>query len=115
MPVPAETNSFDPRVLLWVLTFLIQIAQSIWLYREKQMDKTDTKLSAMSKQISDLEKKTGEIEAAAESAPTHADLEKVYQSINGVASTVNQIVGENRAQTVMLNQLLGKAIGGHHD
>ncbi len=112
--MPAEANSFDPRVLLWLLTFVIQIVQAVWLYREKQIDKTDERLSSMSKQIADLEKKTGEIEAAAESAPTHADLEKVYRSINDVAGTVNQIVGENRAQTAMLNQLLGKAIGGHH-
>lgn len=54
------------------------------------------------------------LEAIAQSAPSHADLAKLYDSVNALASTVNQLVGENRGQSdtlrLILNQITEKGM-----
>jgi hypothetical protein len=59
---------------------------------------------------SDLPHKHGErlsrLEEAIKSAPTNEDLAKVYESVNKLAATVNQLVGENRGQTDTLRLIL---------
>jgi hypothetical protein len=51
------------------------------------------------------------IEAKIESIPSHSDLAKVYESVNALSATVNQLVGENRGQTDILRMLLRKQEG----
>lgn len=48
------------------------------------------------------------LEEAVEHAPTHADLSKVYEGLNSLAGTVNQLVGENRGQTDTLRLILSR-------
>lgn len=54
------------------------------------------------------------LEAIAQSSPSHADLAKLYDSVNALASTVNQLVGENRGQSdtlrLILNQITEKGM-----
>lgn len=54
------------------------------------------------------------LETTASNAPSHADLAKMYESINNLAGTVNQLVGENRGQSdtlrLILNQITEKGM-----
>lgn len=67
---------------------------------------------------SDLPHRHGErlshLEAAVSAMPSNEDLGKVYESINTLASTVNQLVGENRGQSdtlrLILNQITQKGM-----
>ncbi len=45
-----------------------------------------------------------------EKSPSHADLQKLYQSIGDLSSTVNQLVGESRGQTDTLKLILNKMV-----
>lgn len=61
-----------------------------------------------------LAQRLSHIESAVETAPDHSDLTKVYESINSLAATVNQLVGENRSQSdtlrLILNQITQKGM-----
>jgi hypothetical protein len=55
------------------------------------------------------------LENVAETAPSHNDLAKVYESVNNLSATVNQLVGESRGQSdslrLILNRLTEKGMG----
>lgn len=55
------------------------------------------------------------LENVAETAPSHNDLAKVYESVNNLAATVNQLVGESRGQSdslrLILNRIAEKGMG----
>jgi hypothetical protein len=54
------------------------------------------------------------LEANAKKSPTHGDIAKVYESLNTLSATVNQLVGENRGQSdtlkLILNQIAAKGM-----
>jgi hypothetical protein len=74
---------------------------------ERLEDDLDEKLDGQSERIAKLE-------ANGNSAPNHGDIAKVYESINSLAATVNQLVGENRGQSdtlkLILNQITAKGM-----
>ncbi|WP_415034905.1 hypothetical protein [Azonexus sp.] len=55
------------------------------------------------------------LENVAETAPSHNDLAKVYESVNNLSATVNQLVGESRGQSdslrLILNRITEKGMG----
>lgn len=61
---------------------------------------------------SDLPHRHGErishLETAIKAVPTTEDLARMYESINKLAGTVNQLVGENRGQTDTLRLILNR-------
>jgi hypothetical protein len=54
------------------------------------------------------------LKTTAENALNHGDLAKVYESVNKLSATVNQLVGENRGQSdtlrLILNQITAKGM-----
>lgn len=74
----------------------------------------DEKYTAISAQLTTYAERIQHLETATESAPNHGDLAKVYEAINGMAATVNQLVGENRGQSdtlrLILNQITQKGM-----
>lgn len=96
-----------------------QLALFIYVRNATRNDKVDERFSIMqAAQKADGEKHSGEIaalsgrlahlESAVASAPDHDDLGKVYEAINTLAGTVNQLVGENRGQSDTLRLILNR-------
>lgn len=100
----------------WLLTIsmILHFARTLWDYVDKRNDKTNERLGELASKFDQLEKEVSALEAAADAAPNHADLGKVYDSINTLAGTVNQLVGENRGQSdtlrLILNQVMQKGL-----
>lgn len=74
----------------------------------------DGKFQGVSRSLGAYAERIQHLETAAETAPTHGDLGKVYEAINTLAATVNQLVGENRGQSdtlrLILNQITQKGM-----
>lgn len=98
---------------------LSQLALFIYVRNATRNDKVDERFTAIqTAQKNDGEKHSGEIaalsgrlahlETAVAAAPSHEDLGKVYESIRELASTVNQLVGENRGQSDTLRLILNR-------
>ena len=102
------------KVWLQGLNMLGTFALAVWLYLEKRSDKTNERVSELSAKVEQLDKDVSALEVTAVAAPNHADLAKVYDSINSLAATVNQLVGENRGQSdtlrLILNQIMQKGM-----
>jgi septal ring factor EnvC (AmiA/AmiB activator) len=88
----------------------------IWVYLriEKKTDKTNQRLDELNAHIERLNRDVARIESTVTAAPSHGDLSKIYDSLNGLSSTVNQLVGENRGQgdtlRLILNQITQKGM-----
>lgn len=102
--------------LLMVMTSVVNIINIYSLWREKRTDKSDARFKSIDTSLAEHQERLVKLEESTRRAPTHSDLERVYESINALAKTVHQLVGQNENQTRLLNQLVNKAIdGGHHD
>lgn len=51
-----------------------------------------------------------QVEAALGKQPTHQDIAALYDSINTLASTVNQLVGETKMQSDLLRMLINREV-----
>lgn len=94
----------DPENLrngLMVLNMVGTLTIGAWMYLQRRSDRTDEHVTAL---LSRVDK----IESAMIAAPTHADLARLYESVNQLAGTVNQLVGENRGQTDTLRLILNR-------
>lgn len=102
------------KIGLQAINMLGTFALGVWLYLEKRSDKTNERVAELAAKVEKLDKDVTGLEAATGSAPSHADLGKVYDSINDLARTVNQLVGENRGQSdtlrLILNQITQKGL-----
>ena len=103
-------------IKLWLqaINMLGTFALGVWLYLEKRNDRTNERVSELAGRVEQLDKDVSALQASTENAPNHADLGKVYDSINKLAATVNQLVGENRGQSdtlrLILNQITQKGM-----
>lgn len=102
------------KTALQAINMLGTFALGVWLYLEKRSDKTNERVSELATKFEQLDKDVSALSAASETAPNHADIAKVYESINGLAATVHQLVGENRGQSdtlrLILNQITQKGM-----
>lgn len=94
------------KVGLQAINMLATFALGVWLYLEKRSDKTNDRVTELAEKVDKLDKDVTSLEASNATAPNHADLAKVYDSINALAGTVNQLVGENRGQSDTLRLIL---------
>ena len=103
------------RDVLLTISMLGHFSYTLWAWIERRNDKTNEKIAALTAEVAALDSDMTVLKASAEKAPNHADLGKVYESINGLAATVNQLVGENRGQTdtlrLILNRMTEKGLG----
>lgn len=93
------------RTLLQFVNLAGTVTVGAWLYIEKRNDKTNDRVSALSDKLDRLEKTVSIIESR---SATHTDLSKIYDSLNTLAQTVHQMVGENRGQTDTLRLILSR-------
>lgn len=98
----------DLRVWLQIINMVGTFALGVWLYLEKRNDKTNDRITDLAVKVDALDKDVSSLKTTAMSAPNHTDLAKVYESINGLAATVNQLVGENRGQSETLRLILNR-------
>ena len=104
----------DIKVWLQLINMIGTFALGVWLYLEKRSDKTNERITDLGSKVDALDKDVSSLKTAASNAPNHADLAAVYKSINDLAATVNQLVGENRGQSdtlrLILNQITQKGM-----
>ena len=95
-------------IKLWLqaINMLGTFGLGVWLYLEKRSDRTNERVTELTGRVEQLAQDVTALQASAENAPSHADLGKVYESINDLAATVNQLVGESRGQTDSLRMIL---------
>lgn len=102
------------KVWLQGINMVGTFALGVWLYLEKRSDKTNERVTELAGKVEQLDKDVSALEATAVAAPNHSDLAKVYESINSLSATVNQLVGENRGQSdtlrLILNQITQKGM-----
>lgn len=102
------------RTALQAINMLGTFALGVWLYLERRSDKTNERVTDLVTKVAQLDKDVSALQATADVAPSHGDLSKVYDSINELSSTVNQLVGENRVQSdtlrLILNQITQKGM-----
>lgn len=60
--------------------------------------------------IREVSDKLSRLEAEVEGHPTHADVAALYESINKLAATVNQLVGETRLQSDLMRMLINREV-----
>lgn len=97
---------------LMILTSVVNILNIVSAWREKRSDKSELRFKGLDSSIQKHHDRLTALEEGYKRAPTHSDLERVYVSINELAKTVHQLVGQNDNQTRLLNQLVNKAIDG---
>lgn len=104
----------DMRIWLQLINMVGTFALGVWLYLEKRSDKTNDRITDLAGKVDVLDKDVSALKTVARNAPNHSDLAKVYESINSLAATVNQLVGENRGQSdtlrLILNQVAQKGM-----
>ena len=88
----------------WLLTIAMigNFTQWIWGYIERHNDKTSERIGELAEKCDALERDLSALQAVSASAPSHADLSKIYESVNRLAETVNRLVGENEGQSAAL-------------
>lgn len=94
------------KVWLQAVNMIGTFALGVWLYLEKRSDKTNERVEELAARVEKIDKDVTSLEASNATAPNHADLSKVYESVNKLAGTVNQLVGENRGQSDTLRLIL---------
>lgn len=102
----------DAGNFVWGVSLCWNIGSTVWMYWDKRSDKTADKLRALENQVVQLKVDVEKIQAAAESAPTHNDLAKVYEAVNKTNETVHQLVGENRRQSETLHLIHSFLLNG---
>ena len=96
------------RLALQATNMMGTFALGIWLYLEKRGDKTNDRVSDLARKVEQIERDLSALQVLAENSPSHADLAKLYDLVNVVSGTVNQLVGENRGQSDILRMILNK-------
>lgn len=104
----------DIRVWLQLINMIGTFALGVWLYLEKRSDKTNERITDLAARVDEMDKDVSSLKTTAENAPNHDHLAKVYESVNALSATVNQLVGENRGQSdtlrLILNQITAKGM-----
>lgn len=91
-----------------VINMLGTFSLGVWMYLERRSDKTNDRVTELAGKVEKLDKDVTALESTAASAPSHADIARVYDSVNDLSRTVHQLVGENRGQTDTLRLILNR-------
>lgn len=101
-----------------VLQFITTGGIGVYVYLSNKDKVTNDRIGKLEDELDDKFNGQGEriakLEAVSMAAPSHNDIAKVYESLNTLAATVNQLVGENRGQSdtlkLILNQITTKGM-----
>lgn len=104
----------DLKTWLLIINLVGEFSIGCWLYLERRNDKTNERVTELASKVEQLDKDVSGLTATTAGSPNHADLAKVYESINSLAATVHTLVGENRGQSdtlrLILNQITQKGL-----
>lgn len=104
----------DLKTWLLIINLVGEFSIGCWLYLERRNDKTNERVTELAGKVEQLDKDVSSLNATTAGSPNHADLAKVYESINSLAATVHTLVGENRGQSdtlrLILNQITQKGL-----
>lgn len=104
----------DLKTWLLIINLVGEFSIGCWLYLERRNDKTNERVTELASKVEQLDKDVSSLNATTAGSPNHADLAKVYESINSLAATVHTLVGENRGQSdtlrLILNQITQKGL-----
>ncbi len=106
------------KFLFQVLTFLMTGGIGIYVYLSNKDKVTNDRIGKLEEDIDEnfttYSERIAKLETATDNAPNYTDIAKVYESLNTLAATVNQLVGENRGQSdtlkLILNQITAKGM-----
>lgn len=113
-----EMTRDEITLALGIGNFLLTWGVALYMYLANKNKATNERIAKLEDDIGDkldghIQRIT-KLETTSEKAPSHADLAKVYDSLNALAGTVNQLVGENRGQSdtlrLILNQITEKGM-----
>ena len=127
-----------PVITVWMagISLVSNFATNIWVYLEKRNDKTNQRITALNEiveridkevvglqsacqscpietlaeRLGALEKDVSGLQASAEQAPSHHDLDKVYEAVNDLSEKVDTLAGGFDAFSATLRQILNRII-----
>jgi LPS O-antigen subunit length determinant protein (WzzB/FepE family) len=99
--------------------FVMLIALAAYTYLGDQTKATSARVTALETDLTDKYEEHGErlsrLEVSVDGQLTHKDLADLYESVNKLAATVNQLVGETKLQSdclrMMINQMVNRRAG----
>ncbi|MEF8769400.1 hypothetical protein [Candidatus Accumulibacter contiguus] len=90
--------------------FVMLIALAAYTYLGDQNKATTARVSTLETDLTDKYEEHGEriskLEVSVDGQLTHKDLAELYDSINKLAATVNQLVGETKLQSDCLRMMI---------
>ena len=97
-----------------VLVALGLLANFFWGIADRKNRATQDQLEehkgSVNAKLNGLGERLARAEQSIAAGPTHADLARIYETVNEVRLTVARLVGENSTQTDLLRQLVNKEI-----
>lgn len=101
---------------LAVANFLLTWGVALYMYLANKNKATNERIVKLEDEFGEKvdahAQRITTLETVAKVAPSHTDLSNVYETLNGLAATVNQLVGENRGQSDTLKLILNKITQG---
>jgi hypothetical protein len=102
-----------------VANFGLTWGLAAYMYIVNQNKVTNDRLSNMEddliRKYEQHAERLASVEVTLRAQPTHKDVAMLYESINKLAATVNQLVGETKMQSdvmrMMMNTMVGKGLG----
>lgn len=102
-----------------IAQFVMLIALAAYTYLGDQTKATSARVTALETDLTDKYEEHGErlsrLEVSVDGQLTHKDLADLYESVNKLAATVNQLVGETKLQSdclrMMINQMVNRRAG----
>lgn len=99
--------------------FVMLIALAAYTYLGDQNKATTTRVATLETDLTDKYEEHGErisrLEVSVDGQLTHKDLADLYESINQLSATVNQLVGEAKMQNdclrMMINHMVNRRAG----
>ena len=92
----------DITLALALGNFALTWGVALYMYLANKNKATNERIGVLETGINtrlrEHDKTIAHLETTAKNAPSHSDLAEMYRSVNELAGTVNQLVGENKAQ-----------------
>lgn len=100
-----------------IISLVMLMAHAAYTYISDKDKVTTVRLAALESELTTKvdhhSERLSRVEAEAGKQPTHRDIAALYESINTLARTVNQLVGETKVQSDLLRMLINREVSRH--
>lgn len=111
-------NREEVAIAISIANFLMTWGVALYMYLTNKNKATNERISELeddfAEEIGGHVQRIAKLETTAINAPSHADLAKMYESINDLAKSVNQMLGETRGHSdtlrLIMNQITEKGM-----